>query len=72
MDLEQIMGLPGGSNSTEATCNVGDLGLIPGMGRFPGGGHANQFQYSRLENLHGQRSLEGYSSWDLKELDMTE
>ena len=33
--------------------NVGDLrevGLIPGSGRFPGGGNGNPFQYSHLEN----------------------
>ena len=27
-----------------------DTGLIPGSGRFPGGGNGNQLQYSRLEN----------------------
>ena len=35
---EQIfysMGFPGDSDSKESTCNVGDLGLIPGSGRFP-------------------------------------
>ena len=29
---------------------TGDAGLIPGLGRFPGGGHGNPLQYSRLEN----------------------
>ena len=38
-------------------CNVGDLGSISGLGRFPGRGHGNPFQYSCLENSHGQRSL---------------
>ena len=28
---------------------MGDLGLVPGMGRFPGGGHGNPLQYSCLE-----------------------
>ena len=32
-------GFPGGSDAKESTCNVGDLGLIPGLGRSPGGGH---------------------------------
>ena len=27
---------PGGSAGKESTCNVGDLGLIPGLGRSPG------------------------------------
>ena len=28
----QIRGFPGGSDSKESTCNVGDLGSIPGLG----------------------------------------
>ena len=64
-------GFPG-SDSKESTCNVGDLGSIPGLGRSPGGGHGNPLQYSCLENPHGQRSLAGYSPQGLKELDMTE
>ena len=63
---------PGSSDSKESACNVGDLGSIPGLGRFPGGEHDNQLQYSCLENPQGQRSLAGYSPWDGKELDMTE
>ena len=35
------MGLPGVSDSKESTCNMGDLGLIPELGRSPGGGHDN-------------------------------
>ena len=30
--------------------DIGDTGLLPGWGRFPGGGHGNPFQYSCLEN----------------------
>ena len=33
-----ILGLPGGSDGKESTCNVGDLGLIPGLGRSFGEG----------------------------------
>ena len=44
------MGFPGGSVGKESASNVGDLGLIPGLGRSPGGGHGNPFQYSCLEN----------------------
>ena len=36
-----IEGLPGGSDGKESTCNVGDLDLIPELGRSPGGGHGN-------------------------------
>ena len=56
-----FLGFPGGSDRTEFTCNVGDLGLIPGLGKSPGGGHDNPCQYSCLENLHGQKSLAHYS-----------
>jgi len=51
---------------------VGDLGLIPGLGRSPGGGYDNPLQYSCLENPHGQMSLAGYSPQGYKELDTTE
>ena len=52
--------------------DIRDMGLIPGSGRSPGGGHGNPLQYSCLDNPHGQRSLVGYSPWGHKELDMTE
>ena len=32
-------GFSSGSDSKESACNAGDLGLIPGLGRSPGGGH---------------------------------
>ena len=44
------MSFSGGSDSKESPYNVGDLGSIPGLGSFPGGGHGNPFQYSCLEN----------------------
>ena len=56
-----LFGLPGGSGGKESTCNEGDLGSIPGLGRSPRGGHGNPLQSSCLENPHGQRSLVGYS-----------
>ena len=67
-----LLGFPGGSDSEEFACNAGDLGLIPGLGRPPGGGHGNPLQYSCLENPHGQRSLAGYSPWGRKESNTTE
>ena len=48
-------GSPGGSDSKESTCNARDLGSIPGLGRSPGGGHGNPFQYSCLENSLDRR-----------------
>ena len=65
------MGFAGGSYGKESTCNVGDLGSTPGFRRPLGGGYGNPLQYSCLENLHGQRSLVGYSPWGHKESDMT-
>ena len=44
------MGFPGSSDEEESTCNVGDLDLIPRLGRSAGGGHGNPLQYSLLEN----------------------
>ena len=35
------MGFPGGSDGEESVCNVGDLGSVSGLGRFPGGVHGN-------------------------------
>ena len=67
-----VIGFPGGSDSKESACNVEDLGLIPGLGRSPRGGHGNPLQYSCLENPHGQKSLAGYSPWGRKESDTTE
>ena len=66
------MGFLGSSEGKVATCNVGDLGLIPGLGRSPGKGHGNPLQYTFLENPHGQRSLAGCSPWGCKESDTTE
>jgi len=62
----------GGSDGKESVYNVGDLDLIHGLGRSPGGGHGKPLQYSSLENSHGQRSLADYSTWGCKKLDMTE
>ena len=44
------MGFPGGSDSEESACNVGEQGLITGSGRCPGEGNGNPFQYSCPEN----------------------
>ena len=47
--------------------NVGDLGSIPGSGRFPGEGNGNPLQYSHLENLMDRGA---YSPWGHKESDI--
>ena len=44
---------PGGANGKESSCQSRrhkDVGSIPGLGTFPGGGHDNPLQYSCLEN----------------------
>ena len=45
-----VMGFTGGSEGKESACNAGDLGSIPGLGRFPGEGNSYPLQYSVLEN----------------------
>ena len=41
---------PCGSTGKEFACNVGDVGLIPGLGRSPGEGKGYPLQYYGLEN----------------------
>ena len=43
-------GFPCGSAGKESACNAGDLGSIPGLGRFPGEGKVYPLQYSGVEN----------------------
>ena len=45
-----FMGFPGGLDGKESACNMGELGSIPGLGRFPGEGNSYPLQYSCLEN----------------------
>ena len=61
------MQVPGGSDGKQFACNVGDLGLIPGLGRSPGGGYGNPLQLFLPGKSHGQRSLLGYSPGGHKE-----
>ena len=44
------MDFPGGSDSKESACSVGDTGSISESGRSPGEGNGNSLQYSCLEN----------------------
>ena len=45
-----VTSLPLWLSDKESACNVGDPGLIPGLGRSPGEGHGSPLQYSCLEN----------------------
>ena len=49
-----FMGFPDSSDSKEYAYSMGDLGLIPRLGRSPGGGHSIPLQYSCLENARGE------------------
>ena len=46
-----FLGFSCGSAGKESAFNTRVLGLIPGLGRSPGGEHGNPLQYSCLENL---------------------
>ena len=46
-----ILDFTGGSDSKESAYNVGDLGLIPGLGRSPAEENGGPLQYSYLENF---------------------
>ena len=49
-----------------------DMDLIPGLGRYPGGGHGNPLQYSCLENSMDRETWQAIVHGVTKELDMTE
>ena len=50
-----MLGFPDSSAGKESSCNAGDLGSIPGLGRSPGEGKGYPLQYSGLENSGSQR-----------------
>ena len=52
--------------------NARDVGLIPRLGRSPGGGHGNSTPVFLLGESHGWRSQAGYSPRGHKELDTTQ
>ena len=63
-------GKQGGSDGKESSCNAGDLGLTPGLGRSPGEGNDNPLQYCCLENSMDRGAL--CDSVHEVELDTTE
>ena len=83
----RLQGLPWLTGKKSA-CNEGDVGLIPGSGRSPGGGKQTT-NYNYVSGCdrrrqwhptpvllpgksHGRRSLVGCSPWGCWESDMTE
>ena len=59
-------------NSSASVGDAGDGSPIPGLGRSPGGGHGNPFQYSCLENPMDRRAWRAAVHGVAKELDTTE
>ena len=51
-----MLGFLGGSDGKDSACNVGDLGLIPGLGRFLGERNGYPHQYSCLENSRNRET----------------
>ena len=67
-----VGGFPGGSDGKESTCNAGDLGSIPWVGKIP---QRRAWQPTPIflpGEFHGQRSLVDYSPGCCKELDTSE
>ena len=65
-------GFPGGSVVKNLSANAGDTGLIPRLGRSPGGGNGNPLQYSCQENPMERRAQRATICGVAKELDTTE
>ena len=66
------LGFPGGSAVKNLPANAGDVGLTPGLGRFPWRSKWQPTPVFLPVESHGQRSLVGYRPQDLKKSDMTE
>ena len=60
-----FLGFPCGSAGKESACNVGDLGLIPGLGKCPGKGNSYPLQWPR-------EFYRLYGPWDSEESDRNE
>ena len=67
MNIHHFKGFSCGPAGKESPCSVGDLGLIPGLGRFPWRGERLPIPVFWPGEFHGL-----YSPWGPKELDMTE
>ena len=68
MRTKVCLGFPCGSAGKESACNAGDLGLIPGLGRYPRKGKGYSLQYSGLEYstdciVHGVAKSQKRPEW---------
>ena len=61
-----------GLDNKASACNVGNPGLIPGLGRCSGEGNGKPIPVLLPGKFHGQRSLVGYNPWGHKDLETTE
>ena len=71
----QLIVIAGGAvvrNSPANASDPRDSGSILELGRSPGVGNGNPFQYSCLDNSMDREAWQGYSPWDCKELAMTD
>ena len=59
-------GFPGGSDGKESTCNAGDLGFHPWVGKIPWRSAWQPTPIFLPGKSHGQRSLAGYNPWVTK------
>ena len=67
-----VCSFSGGADSKESACDSGDPGPIPGSGRSPGEAKCQPTLVFFPAEFYGWRNLMCYSSWDRKELDVTE
>ena len=67
IDIDKFLGFSGSSDGKKPTCNAGDLGSIPGLGRSPREGKGYPLQLFWPGEFAGL-----YSPWGPKESDMTE
>ena len=67
-----VWGFPGGSDGKASSCNAGDLGFDPWVGKIPWRRKWQPIPVLLPGKFHGRRSLVGYSAWGHKESDATE
>ena len=70
--LFSATGFPGGSAVETPPANVGDVGLTPGLRRFPRERNGNPLQYSCLRNPMDRRAQRAIVHGVAKEMDMTQ
>ena len=67
-----LLGFPSGSDCKESTCNDGDMGSIPSVGKITWRREQLPTPVFWPGEFHGQKSLTVYNPWGRKESDMTD